>query len=688
MKNKISNHQKKQIQFGDAVVIVNADGEQKTFFSDGIDKNPKEYTINGHPITKVEFTHDASLFIVHANNEVFFRDKSNKKLDGSENWTDYYLEPYTFSFYRMDNRGRWYDIQGYLLRTNFLIKDQVLCSLAGKKSKKSIYYKNQTIYINPKSTLVEVGKVVYDVDLNILNYFGEKITGLGQSNITFDANNSLQEVHLGLTERAYINEQTYEPYTINGEEIITHLSSIQKGEYHFEIFRSKKNEYLVCNSIDNVLQYESKPLNVDFESYITIGDFDLIKVNQNEHYFYLDLGSRKPFNPVDLGELVIDINKEPVKKDKDLLYNIMYETQNIVFNSTLNKQFSIGTEAFHPEQISIVKGFEKHFYYAKIKGITKLCDQKNNMVVQLQDGTIEVSKILDDTGNKLVNILTTGNQKFALDFRQGSENFKLAKSGKVRIVEALEKPAVVGSKILQNVKIETLGGSKDRVVDLNDPDLELFQLPNDLKAYSEQLNPSIFAGNVITHIDLNNSVQINQKVFFNASFLSYLNEPKKVIIQQENARPLQLDGVGHRNELAQFFEPLTISKEYYLSAHRIIGVKSLTEDLKESQLLFSFKTMTSWLPFYDTYLPIFKKIIDFEGYQKWEYHLFEIHNVVKDKEYIAVEQNPPYRILVEKSKKKYSPRIVKSKELILKSPEEISSIRRFFSNTGYLVDIG
>ena len=156
----------------------------------------------------------------------------------------------------------------------------------------------------------------------------------------------------------------------------------------------------------------------------------------------------------------------------------------------------------------------------------------------------------------------------------------------------------------------------------------------------------------------------------------------------EIGSPFQLEGAGHSYEIVLSMDSFTTSKKYFLSQHRIIKAGTLTEDLKDNHLLFSIKTMSSWLPFYDTYLPILKNIIDFEQNQKWEYHLFEIHTIDNEKEYIAVEQKPPYRILADKSKSFYQPRIVKSKEIILKSPEEISAIRRFFSNPGHLVDIG
>jgi len=676
------------IQFGDVILIIDASGERILFNKESITEKPKEHKIDGQKVDEITFSNDHSLFILVCGNQTYFRDKSNQKIQGSEEWEDFYLEPFTSSFFRKDNRDRWYDVQGFQLKTPFLIKDQVLCSLVGKTSKKSLFYRDQLLYINPKNTMVQVGKVVYDINLNLISYFGEKITGLGQSNVSFDPDNSIQEIHLGLINRAFIHEKTYEPFIINSEEITNYISEITMGKYTFHTFRSEENEYMVCGEIDNVLQYKNKALTVDFESHISIGQFEIIRVNDGVQGFYFDLESRLPFDPLGNGELVTEVDHFSFKKENDLLQNLTFTNEKVVYNSSKKCVFKIGKNAIIPEQISPVKGFEKHFFYAKIEGVNKLCNYKTNEVISLENQSLEIGKVLSNSNQKLINIQSTDNQNYVLDTRLGFDNLSLAKIEDFRIIEAIGNPITLGDKILQNVQVETLGGTQNRVVNLNDPNLSMFQLPKDLMAYSEQSLPSIFAGNIITQIDLINRIQIEDKFFYNSTFLTYLNEPKSIILQQENARPLQLDGVGHKNEIVQQFDDTTLSKKYYLSDHRIIGVNSLTEDLKTTQLLFSFKTMSSWLPFYDTYLPIFKKIKDFEKFQHWEYHLFELHNMSTEKEYVAVEQNAPYRILADKSKSKYTPRIVKSKEIILKSPEEISAIRRFFSNPGQLVDIG
>jgi len=96
------------------------------------------------------------------------------------------------------------------------------------------------------------------------------------------------------------------------------------------------------------------------------------------------------------------------------------------------------------------------------------------------------------------------------------------------------------------------------------------------------------------------------------------------------------------------------------------------------------------LPFYDNYLPIFKQIIEVSDdlSDTWDYHLFELRELSKDKEYLAVEKNHPYRILADRKNGEFRPRIVKSKKKSIISPDELSSLQRFFyADSGFLVDL-
>jgi len=382
------------------------------------------------------------------------------------------------------------------------------------------------------------------------------------------------------------------------------------------------------------------------------------------------------------------MNNTPIIIGNDLLYNFRFKHKSLVYNASEKQVFTLNDESLIPEEITSIKSYKKHFFYARLEGINKLCSVKGNEIITLEDQTIEIKQIDANSSHKLVNFLSANDENYVLDMRLGLDNISLAKVDGHRVIKTVGEIAILGDTAVQNVVIETLGGPKKRAINLNENELEIFRLPNDLNAYSEYKSSSKFANNIVTEIDFENEIRIENKTFLNAQFLTYLNEPLSIIIQKENGRPLQLDGLGHRNEMVQNFDIATIKNEYHLSSHRIIKANTLTEDLNSSSLIFSSRTMSSWLPFYDTYLPIFKNIIDFEDQKQWKYHLLEVHNIAKEKEYVAVEQKPPYRILADKKKSNYRPRIVKSKEIILKSPEEISTLWRIFSNPGHLVEIG
>ena len=413
-----------------------------------------------------------------------------------------------------------------------------------------------------------------------------------------------------------------------------------------------------------------------------------MKASEKRDNYYFDLASGTPFLPIGDANFITIIDTEFTTINGSRMYNMKSTKGAFVLDTSNQSIFKIGKQQEIPESVHPAEVFDQHFFKAVFAGSTKFCSTKSNEIVRIGEYGVEIAAMHGDQNQKLLNISTPNGENFALDTRFGIDELSIAAIDRYRVLEALGNPFKLGNINVQNVLLETLGGSKRRTINLDQETLTVHTLSKDLLAYSEQTDPSVFAGCELVAVDYSQPIHIDEKAFYKARFIDYIKEEKSVILQQENGRPLQLDGVGHRNELVTAFDNSTLTKKYHLSEHRMIGVISLTEDLKENQLLFSLKTMSSWLPFYESYLPILKSIIDIEENQKWEYHLFELHNLSNDKEYIAVEQNPPFRILAEKVKSKYRPRIVKSKEKVLKSPEEISAIRRFFSNRGVLVGIG
>lgn len=276
--------------------------------------------------------------------------------------------------------------------------------------------------------------------------------------------------------------------------------------------------------------------------------------------------------------------------------------------------------------------------------------------------------------------------------RFGFYNISLAETDGDKIIEIYGSPMQIGNRTLQNAYVETLGGKLRRVIDVNVKSLPCFTLPENLGQISFQDQASVFAGNPLCEIQFLKETRIEEKIFIAADFEAFSGKEYPIILQKDSGMPLHLPGVAHRNELATSWVDYTRSNAFYLGENRMVGVNTISEDLRESKLLFSVQQMTSWLPFYDKYLPIFKQVTEVKDNktidnkirnnpkENWEYHLFELAELSGDKEYVVVEKKAPYRLLAQKKSGEYLPRIVTSKKKAIKSPEELNALIRFFYN--------
>ena len=672
----------------DIIIVWLEEGGCKVFKKETINKKAELYKIEGAEIEDVFIPFNHELLILKTKKKEYIRDFNNEPIEEAEHWADYYFEPLTSSFYRQDIRGNWYDIEGYRLATPIFLKDDVLCSLPGKTSRKSISYKNQKVVMSPAARLIQVGKLVYDTNLKFVHYFGEKITGLGNKNISFGGEDVLQEVHLGLNRSAFINEFSKEPYLIDNEEIVKYVQTIVKGHHRFEVFKSDKRKYVIEEKSTGVFNFEGDPVALDFSTFLEMGNHELILAKKGRDSFFMDINTKEPFALSEVEERIIDIQPESIRIEGEDLYNMKTKSKSFVYNETKNSIFTLNDGTIRPASISDLEGFENYYAFASINKIQHLFLKKNNTIVTVGEDELTIKSLMSKASQKLFNAIATNDEKVVLDARKGLEHLELAKSGDQKIHEILDQPHSIGNAVLQNALLQTLGGSETRVINLNDEKLSVFTLPQDLKEYSENNTPSSFQGNPVLSIDFENLIELHGEFFLKGTFLSFFGNVHSVIVQQKNARPLHLDGAGHRNELVTDLNPATLKTSYNIGPHRMIGAYTLTEDLKENELLFSIDTKKSWLSFYESFLPILKRVVELKDFTGWKYFLFELREISTTIEYIAVEIAPPHRVLVEKQKGKPVPKIVKSKEKVLKTPEEISAIQKFFLNDpGYLMEV-
>jgi len=688
MKNQSNTVEKKYLIGGKKYLSIQLIGDMaiawedqkkcEVFIANSISTEAELYTINGAIIDEVLLPYNHDFVLLKTQGNTYARDFKNRPLEEAQDWADYYFESYTNSFYRKDERGNWYDIEGYRLDTPIFLKGDVVCSLLGKVSKKSMSFKHQNILISPNQQLIQVGKLIYNNQLELVHYFGEKITGLGAKNISFGDTDVLQEIYLGLNQTAFINEFTKEPFLINNEEVTLHVQSVNRGKHRYEVFQSRTREYVLEDRSDCMYCLEEEPVHFDWSTYLNINKQSLALVKKQEEAFFIDIKTKEPFVVSSIEERIIQIDIEPIRIEKELCFNIKTPNISFVYNATKDEIFNLENGTLQPESLEIAKEFDNHLCYAMINGKRNLFYKKQNKLVQLGKEELSISQINSPPTDKLLNALDTEGNRVVIDARNGLTQLQLAVVEDQKIVAVFEQPHTIGNKILQNVSMQSVGGNVPRVINLNTPQLSLFTLPLDLTENTEQETPSNFAANPIVSIDFEHPISIDNHSFLVGQFLSFLDQIHPLILQQKNGLPIQLDSVGHKMELVTSFDKSTQNQQYYLGEHRLIGARTLTENLKEKELLFSLTTLGNWLPFYDAYLPAFRRVVELQGAANWEYLLLELRGVASVVEYVAVEKQTPFRLLVETRRGKPIPKIVKSTEKVLKSPEEITAIRQFF----------
>lgn len=665
---------------GDMVIAWKGNQQCKVFSKNSIGGKAVLYTIDGASIQEVLLPTNHEFVVLKTEKEVYVRDFNNQPIQDTTQWADYYFEPFTQHFYRKDERGNWYDIEGFRLEVPIFLKGQVLCSLLGKTSKKSFSFKQQELLISPNQQLIQVGKLVYNNQLELVQYFGEKITRIGSSSIVFGGQDTWQEVFLGLNRTLFINEFTHEPLLLHNEEIIQHVQTIKKGKLQYEVFKSASREYILEGQSNHIYSIEEVPVSIDWSTYLKIGKQHLALAKKDDNSLFIDIAAKRPFYIENIDTAILHIDPKPIRIGKELCYNVKTVGQSFVYNATQKNIFTLDQGIIQPTSIGEVKGFTKYFGVAIVNEQSLFFYKKHHTIIRVGKEEWTIQEILQTASHKLLNAIGTDGLPLVIDARKGLNQLALAHIEGQKIVTVVDQPFTIGNKILQNILMESLGGTVPRVINLNTEELSLFTLPVDLTENPEQATPSNFAGSPLTSIDFTHPIVIEGISFLKADFLSYLEQIHPIILQQKNGYPIQLDSIGHRMEVVSSFNEETCQEGYFLGEHRIIGTYTLTEELKEKELLFSITTLSNWLAFYDAYLPIFRRVVELKDTSTWEYNLFELRGVAKTTEYVAVEKNAPYRLFVENRRGTPFPKILKSSQKIkiLKSPEDTLSIRTFF----------
>lgn len=667
--------------FGD-IVLAQSDADKSVFVKKGLKSNPKKYKVNGKLVVDYFIPEGYELLILKTDDEVYhFKDFNNLEIKTSELWKDFYFETHSQSFYRMDERGSWYDLEGIKLVSPIFLKEDVLCSLVGKKSIKSVSFEGQKVFSSPNFEIVQIGKLVYNKYLERLTYFGDRITHLGSVSVL-----SVQEVYVGLNRSIFIHEFTKEPYTCEGEEVIAHLATIKRKNKQYEVFKTENFEFSVLDDWQNFIKHEKSILDIDYDSYLEIGELELVKVKVNEASFIYDLNKGEPFRIKGFEkEDVVTIDEKSTVLGSYEYFNVNSSYHSLVINIE-DQSVLVIENSIQPESLHDISEFENELAFVRVHGNMQLLDKRNVKIIKL--GINFPMKEIVSIGNKKLLRLIGAGEELLLDYRKGVHALKIAEIEGNIIRRAFGQSYKVGRFELINVEIDTLGGTQTRVIDLNNKELASFTTPSDLRVYKEQETLSIFADSPVVSINFSDILKIGNRKIYKARFIDYLKNENDILLDASSGKPIQIDGLGNKNELLISFDSKETKNHYRIGNHNMIAGETLTEDLKKGELLFCEDGLESWLDFHDTFLPLFRRVVELDTKGTWDYNLFEILSLSKEKEYIAVERHEPYRVLVENQKDKYLPKIVKSKKRLLKTPEEVSRIQKFFlRDPGVLVDV-
>ena len=621
-------------------------------------------------------------------------------------WADHFREPHTGALYRQDVRGNWYDLEGVCLTMPVFLRGDVLVSLPGRASKKSFAFRDRNLYVSPNKRMIQIGRMVLDVNLEHLRYFGDRLASLGTEHVNLGDDDCWQEVLMGLDRRGFLNEYDSRPLLMNGEEITGHLTTVRLGGRRYDVWESASRSYVTQAGSEDLFRVDDSPVALDFDTYVRFKDNELVLARAGNHVaphtvggaesggqqtkpggYYINLTTRAAFRAPSLGDVPI-LELIALDGPRDDLFRVRTPQSTFVFDAQKSDVFAIDGGELLPQHIRLHPDFPNYLLIATVNGKEVICDRLTQTTLAVGPDHIRVKKITGRKGERLLAAIGERDEALVLDTVAGMSSLTLAQVDGRAIVETVGSPFRLGGRVLQHCMLRQTGSPVPRVVVISDDELPLFTLPWDMVAYDDQPIPSSFAGAPILRVILDAAIDVMGNFFFPATFLSYANAEEDVLLQAANGRPLHLDGEGHRNELVTTLVPGTLNAGHKLGDHRMLGARTLTHGYQRGELMFSAENHRSWLSFYDGFLPIFRRVVSFDpGAANYHFVLYELRETGGTGEYVAVEKEPPHRILVTKLDGRYFPKIITNKDRNLANPEQISALKSFLISAGELVEV-
>jgi len=127
------------------------------------------YKIEGSVVREVLLTANRQMFLFATDTKQYLVNNQNQVVEDSTQWADAYFESLSNSFYRKSERDFWYDLEGFKLEEKIFLQGDVLTSLYSKTSKQSVLFRNQNLYVSKNKRLIQLGKLVFNQNLETLN---------------------------------------------------------------------------------------------------------------------------------------------------------------------------------------------------------------------------------------------------------------------------------------------------------------------------------------------------------------------------------------------------------------------------------------------------------------------------------------------------------------------------------------
>ncbi len=664
-------------------IIRSADGSLRAYQTDSMaEETWIDYQIGGLPVEQVYLPRDLNIVVFHTTAGIRVVDYDNEALDEPQ-WDDYYLEPYTSQFYRKLRPDKWYDIQGVLLHPPIFISGDVLIALQQKASKKSLSFADQVLRTNPDHSLIQVGKIVFTADLDILSYHGEKITAIGTTQIKL-SDRILQEVEIGKFKKGMISLHDFEPYSIHNQMVSGHLRTKQIGQHAYHEFAADDQAYIINAQNGKLLEINGLPVQLQFSEYILYEDYQLINAQLGDQDIVYDLNHQNRFtlSPI-IAEEISQLDPDIISIGADRLVNVTAGHRSYVYSLVHHQLFSLHDGAIRPQKVVPLSHYSEYYACAYINDQPQLYYIHTLQLIHIDDQEYSIKSIEESKPKKLINAINSFDEAIVLDARTDYLSIDVAQVDGYQIAEVYGEPVQLGTAILQNAEINVTGGRQRRVLRLDTENLELFCLDSELKAFPEGDQASVFSGNPVIEIYFDQPVMLADEVYFPLYIIPYHEEPTRAYIHRKTKKILRIEAQSNRYELVTHIPDN--SNPHHIGDYQLSTVKTLTEDFQEQNLMICQQSLRAWLPVFDDYLPPLESIVEASAEGYWNYQLFKIRSNHQDKQYIAAERLSPFRILVEEKNNKIVPKLISSHKQLIRVPKRRSSLAKIIiGDPGYL----